>query len=93
MQPADPLDPLWTLSRAVLEEVVSLLRDRTLYVSGATNMLDHPDLSDTATLRSMLRAFEDKVRLVDLLSRMAEANSLPLSETAARNAKTPRLAP
>jgi len=74
--PADPLDPLWTRSRAVLDEVVSLLRDRTLYVSGATNMLDHPDLSDTATLRSMLRAFEDKVRLVDLLSRMAEERGM-----------------
>jgi heat-inducible transcriptional repressor len=74
--PADPLDPLWTRSRGVLDEVVALLRDRTLYVSGATNMLDHPDLSDTATLRSTLRAFEDKVRLVDLLSRMAEERGL-----------------
>lgn len=74
--PADPLDPLWTRSRGLLEEVVALLRDRTLYVSGATNMLDHPDLSDTATLRSMLRAFEDKARLVDLLSRMAEERGL-----------------
>jgi heat-inducible transcriptional repressor len=74
--PADPLDPLWTKSRGVLDEVVALLRDRTLYVSGATNMLDHPDLSDTATLRSMLRAFEDKVLLVDLLSRMAEERGL-----------------
>jgi heat-inducible transcriptional repressor len=70
--PADPLDPLWTRTRGVLDEVVALLRDRTLYISGATNMLDHPDLSDTATLRSVLRAFEDKARLVDLLSRMAE---------------------
>ena len=74
--PADPLDPLWTRSRGVLDEVVALLRDRTLYVSGATNMLDHPDLSDTATLRSTLRAFEDKVRLIDLLSRMAEERGL-----------------
>jgi heat-inducible transcriptional repressor len=74
--PADPLDPLWTKSRGVLDEVVALLRDRTLYVSGATNMLDHPDLSDPATLRSMLRAFEDKVLLVDLLSRMAEERGL-----------------
>jgi heat-inducible transcriptional repressor len=70
--PADPLDPLWTRTRGVLDEVVALLRDRTLYISGATNMLDHPDLSDTATLRSVLRAFEDKARLIDLLSRMAE---------------------
>src|SRR6202008_138874 len=69
--PADPLDPLWTRSRAVLDEVVSLLRDRTLYVSGATNMLDHPDLSDVATIRSLLRTFEEKASLVDLLSKMA----------------------
>jgi heat-inducible transcriptional repressor len=74
--PADPLDPLWTRSGGVLEEVVALLRDRTLYLSGATTMLDHPDLSDTATLRSMLRAFEEKARLIDLLSRMAEERGI-----------------
>jgi heat-inducible transcriptional repressor len=74
--PADPLDPLWTRSRSVIDEVVALLRDRTLYLSGATNMLDHPDLSDTATLRSVLGAFEDKARLIDLLSRMAEERGL-----------------
>jgi heat-inducible transcriptional repressor len=70
--PADPLDPLWTRSRALLEEIAALLRDRTLYISGATNILDHPDLSDVATVRSLLRAFEDKARIIDLLSRMAE---------------------
>ncbi|HEX6080382.1 MAG TPA: heat-inducible transcriptional repressor HrcA [Methylomirabilota bacterium] len=74
--PADPFDPLWSRSRGVLDEVVALLRDRTLYVSGATNMLDHPDLSDPVALRAMLRAFEDKARLVDLLSRMAEERGL-----------------
>lgn len=74
--PADPLDPLWTRSRAVLDDVVALLRDRTLYISGATNMLDHRDLSDMATLRSVLGAFEDKARLIDLLSRMAEARGI-----------------
>jgi heat-inducible transcriptional repressor len=75
-RPADPLEPLWTRGRDVLDELVALLRDRTLYISGATNMLDHPDLSDPTTLRSMLRAFEDKARLVDLLSRMAEERGL-----------------
>jgi len=74
--PADPLDPLWSRSRGVLDEVVALLRDRTLYISGATYMLDHPDLSDPSTLRSMLHAFEDKARLIDLLSRMAEERGL-----------------
>jgi len=74
--PADPFDPLWSRSRGVLDEVVALLRDRTLYVSGATNMLDHPDLTDPVALRAMLRTFEDKARLVDLLSRMAEERGL-----------------
>ncbi len=69
--PTDPLDPLWTRSGSLLEQIVALLRDRTLYVSGATNMLDHPDLSDVATMRSLLLAFEEKVQLIELLSRMA----------------------
>jgi heat-inducible transcriptional repressor len=70
--PADPLDPLWTHHRALLEHVVALLRARTLYVSGAINMLDHPDLSDVSVVRRLLRTFEERARLIDLLSRMAE---------------------
>jgi len=70
-RPSDPFDPLWTRMRTVLEQIVAILRDRTLYVSGATNMLDHPDLSDGATVRALLRAFEDKAQLIELLSRMA----------------------
>jgi heat-inducible transcriptional repressor len=70
--PADPLDPLWTRGRPLLDQVVALFRERTLYLTGATHILDHPDLSDVATMRSLLRAFEDKARLIDLLSRMAE---------------------
>ncbi len=69
--PADPLDPLWTRSGSLIEQIVALLRDRTLYVSGATKLLDHPDLSDVATMRSLLMAFEEKAQLIDLLSRMA----------------------
>ena len=71
-RPADPLDPLWTRSRGVLDQIVGLLRDRNLYISGAINVLDHPDFSDVATMRGLLKAFEDKARLVDLLTRMAE---------------------
>jgi heat-inducible transcriptional repressor len=69
--PADPLDPLWTRSGWLLEQVAAMLRDRTLYVSGATNVLDHPDLSDVSTMRSLLQAFEEKAQLIDLLSRLA----------------------
>jgi heat-inducible transcriptional repressor len=69
--PADPLDPLWTRSGSLLQQIVALLRDRTLYLSGATNMLDHPDLSDVGTMRSLLQAFEEKAQIIDLLSRLA----------------------
>jgi heat-inducible transcriptional repressor len=74
--PVDPLDPLWTRGRPVLEQIVALLRDRTLYISGATHLLDHPDLSDVTTVRALLRAFEDKARFIDLLSRMAEERGI-----------------
>ena len=70
--PVDPLDPLWTRSRGVLDQIAGLLRDRNLYISGAINVLDHPDFSDVGTMRGLLKAFEDKARLVDLLTRMAE---------------------
>jgi heat-inducible transcriptional repressor len=71
-RPTDPLDPLWTRSRGVLDQIAGLLRDRNLYISGAINVLDQPDFSDVGTMRGLLKAFEDKARLVDLLTRMAE---------------------
>ena len=74
--PADPLDPLWTRSGSLVTQIHSLLRTRTLYVSGALNMLDHPDLSDVAAVRGLLKAFEEKARLVELLSRMAQERGI-----------------
>jgi heat-inducible transcriptional repressor len=71
-RPTDPLDPLWTHHRGLLAQIAGLLRDRNLYISGAINVLDHPDFSDVATMRGLLKAFEDKARLVDLLTRMAD---------------------
>src|SRR5262249_50281198 len=70
--PRAPTDPLWARCRSLLDQIGALLRDRNLYISGAINVLDHPDFSDVATMRGLLKAFEDKARLVDLLTRMAE---------------------
>jgi heat-inducible transcriptional repressor len=69
--PSDWLDPLWTRHRTLADQIMALLRDRTLYVSGAINLLDHPDFGDVATLRGLLKAFEEKARLIDLLTLMA----------------------
>ncbi len=70
--PADPLDELHTRSRAIMEQVLDMLRGRTLYISGAINMLDHPEFWDLETTRELLRTFEQKERLATLMAGLAE---------------------
>ncbi len=70
--PADPLDELHTRARSITEQIVAMLRGRTLYVSGAINMLDHPEFWDIETTRGLLRTFEQKERLADLMATLAE---------------------
>jgi heat-inducible transcriptional repressor len=69
--PADPLDALHTRARAVTEQIVATLRGRTLYVSGAINMLDHPEFWDIEQTRALLRTFEQKERLAELMTSLA----------------------
>jgi heat-inducible transcriptional repressor len=70
--PADPLDPLHTRVGALVEQILGILRQRTLYVSGATNMLDHREFLDIDAMRQMLRTFEEKDRLIELLSSVSQ---------------------
>jgi heat-inducible transcriptional repressor len=70
--PDDPLDELHTRARDVTEQILALLRGRTLYISGAINMLDHPEFWDIETTRALLRTFEQKERLADLMAALAE---------------------
>jgi heat-inducible transcriptional repressor len=67
----DPLDPLYARAGGVLDQVLALLNGRTLYVSGAMNILDHPEFGDLESTRALLRMFEQKERLADLLASMA----------------------
>jgi heat-inducible transcriptional repressor len=69
--PDDPLDALHTRARAVTEQIVAMLRGRTLYVSGAINMLDHPEFWDIETTRELLRTFEHKERLAEVMTTLA----------------------
>jgi heat-inducible transcriptional repressor len=69
--PTDPLDALHTRARAITEQIVAMLRGRTLYVSGAINMLDHPEFWDLETTRQLLRTFEHKERLAELMTTLA----------------------
>jgi heat-inducible transcriptional repressor len=74
--PADPLDELHTRARHLTEQVLAILRGRTLYISGATNILDHPEFWDIETTRELLRTFEHKERLADLMASLAEAEGM-----------------
>jgi heat-inducible transcriptional repressor len=70
--PDDPLDTLHTRARGITEQIVSMLRGRTLFISGATNMLDHREFLDLESTRNLLRAFEQKERFARLLASLAE---------------------
>jgi len=70
--PNDPLDELHTRARDITEQILALLSGRTLYISGAINMLDHPEFGDIETTRELLRTFEKKERLADLMTSLAE---------------------
>jgi heat-inducible transcriptional repressor len=69
--PADPLDALHTRARGITDQIVGMLRGRTLYVSGAINILDHPEFWDIEQTRALLRTFEQKERLADLMTSLS----------------------
>jgi heat-inducible transcriptional repressor len=74
--PEDPLDALHTRARSVTDQIVGMLRGRTLYISGATTILDHPEFIDIEATRSLLRMFEERERLAGLLASLAEAEGV-----------------
>jgi heat-inducible transcriptional repressor len=74
--PADPLDTLHTRARAVTEQIVGMLRGRTLYVSGAINMLEHREFRDLEATRHLLRTFEQKEQLAELMTSLAGAEGV-----------------
>jgi heat-inducible transcriptional repressor len=74
--PADPLDELHTRARPIMEQILALLRGRTLYISGSINMLDHPEFWDIETTRELLRTFEQKERLASLMASLAHDQGL-----------------
>jgi len=77
--PADPLDPLRTRVGALVEQILDLLRDRTLYVKGAINMLEQPEFLYIGAVRQMLRPFEDKDHLIELLSNLSRWGGLQVT--------------
>ncbi len=77
--PPDPLDPLRARVAAIVDQVFSLLRDRRLYIGGAMNILEHRESWDLGAMRMLLRAFEEKACLIDLLSTLASEQGVQVT--------------
>lgn len=76
-KPGPPPDErLPRLALVLAEGIFALLRDRNLYIWGTINILDQPEFTDLDTMRTLLRAFEEKRQLIDLLSHRAEAEGV-----------------
>jgi heat-inducible transcriptional repressor len=71
--PADP-DRVERLSHVLARKAFASLWDRNLFYSGTTNILDQPEFADIATMRAILRAFEEKRQLIELLTARASAS-------------------
>ncbi len=58
----------------VARKVFQSLWDRNLYVGGAMNMLDQPEFG-IGTMRALLKTFEEKRQLIELLTTRAQASA------------------
>jgi heat-inducible transcriptional repressor len=68
--PADA-DRLERLSSVLARKAFSSLWDRNLFHSGAIELLDQPEFADIAAMKAILRAFEEKRQLIELLTQRA----------------------
>jgi heat-inducible transcriptional repressor len=52
-------------------KVLGTLWDRNLYIGGTMNILDQPEFADLTAMRALLRTFEEKRQLIELLASRA----------------------
>lgn len=68
--PADA-DRLERLAAALARKAFASIWDRNLYYHGAMNILDQPEFADIGAMKAVLRAFEEKRQLIELLTARA----------------------
>jgi heat-inducible transcriptional repressor len=67
-------DRIARLSFVLARKAFAALWDRNLFYSGATNILDQPEFADIGTMKAILRAFEEKRQLIELLTARASGH-------------------
>ena len=68
--PADA-DRIVRLAIGLARKGFASLWDKNLYVGGAVNILDQPEFGDIGTMKAILRTFEEKRQLIELLTARA----------------------
>lgn len=72
--PADA-DRILRLAIGLAKKGLASLWDRNLYIGGAMNILDQPEFGDIATMKAVLRAFDEKRQLIELLTARASGGA------------------
>ena len=67
-----PAERLLRVAAYVARKVFHSIWDRNLYVGGAMTMLDQPEFG-IGTMRAILKTFEEKRQLIELLTTRAQA--------------------
>ncbi|MBI4010956.1 MAG: heat-inducible transcription repressor HrcA [Candidatus Rokubacteria bacterium] len=68
--PADA-ERIERLSTLLARKVFASLWDKNLFYSGAMNILDQPEFADISAMKAILRTFEEKHQLIELLTARA----------------------
>lgn len=68
--PADA-ERILRLAAGLARRIFASLWDRNLYIGGAMNILDQPEFTNIAAMKALLRTFEEKRQLIELLTARA----------------------
>jgi len=61
-------DRVARLAAALARKAFAALWDKNLYIGGAMNILDQPEFADISAMKAILRTFEEKRQLIELLT-------------------------
>jgi heat-inducible transcriptional repressor len=73
--PPDP-DRVARVVASVARKVFGALWDRNIYIGGTMNILEQPEFADIQAMKLILRTFEEKRQLIELLSTRAEQHGV-----------------
>jgi heat-inducible transcriptional repressor len=69
--PAPDADRIERLATRLARAAFAAIWDRNLYYHGAMNILDQPEFADIGAMKAILRTFEEKRQLIELLTTRA----------------------